>query len=578
MKLWALDESESQATVMKEERAERMRCACEAFKKAIELEPDDSIIGQDYLDGETALKALTAELHAERESQAKSLKAEEDMQLAAERMRGLNLSPLITNKGSPTHAAKPPPLSNKSSVMALKKLVSELREIPEFGKKAPPFASQTPAAHPIGVKAQKQATEESHQTKPDDQICTTLVESVISSPAPSPTAANRTRPPTGENLGSSPSRASPLPHVIHENMNVSAFSFGGRSLHTNNCKDELIVRLSGSVQASTGLPRISPTVQPKNPARYSQSPAPDLSPSSTQSQWQEDVKMMLVNMRTGSVESGGDMDSSDSRGGDSSAAQQAAKSEYPLYPYQPPSPSALPTPMMQSLSARLGTPKALPIASPKSIASSSIPPSSCDPSQMLGKRLPSEKHLHPDHPAESPGSAIHQHETSSSIPHSPAPPGDIPARNISRSLKQQLTEIIKGNPGTLRESGSNQPAQQYPEHASPTATHPHPAHLNSSDDHQLPRDLPDRPQPHRHHGRGEDVDRICSHSPSSRVLAVPNDHHHSPHNGVHHERHQPHATSLKKPALGGGLGLLVSLSFPFCHAETTHIMGRLRVF
>ncbi|OAV89794.1 hypothetical protein, variant [Puccinia triticina 1-1 BBBD Race 1] len=337
MELWALDE-EPQSPTTKQERVERMRHGCEAFKKATELEPDDVMLRQGCLDGEKALQKLMAELQAEEE---KSLRAEEDVKLAAERMRALNLSP-VTNKPATTHT---------SSVSALRKLVSELREIPEFGKKAQRAPSPDPTALSPAVEDQKKPeAEQPPATRTEDPICTTLVESVVSSsPAPS-TAANRTRAPTTGEVDESPvTRTTPLPHAIQENLKAP--------------------------EPGQPLPPISMPLPPQDPAGDADqtgttgarlSSPEDQSAPSTQSQ--DDVKMMLMNIRTGSIEPplsfvhpGDDHPSSPAAGHPGPGS--------PRYAYQPPSPSALPTSIMQALAARLGTPKTA--SSPRSVASSS---------------------------------------------------------------------------------------------------------------------------------------------------------------------------------------------------------------
>jgi len=431
MELWSLDDVESQPTVTKQERVERMRCACEAYKKATELEPDDAIIRQGRSDGEKTLQTLTAELQAEKELEAKSMKAEEDIRLTAERMRGLNLSP-VTNKTSPNSSTKPQQITHNPSVLALKKLVADLREIPAFGEKAPPLTVTTPVQS--GVETAKQSLQEP-PIKSDDQVCGTQVESVLSSsPAPSAASANRSRPPTGENLRSPLSRLSSLPHAIHENAPT--------------------------------LPAISQALQPANPIRDStQIASPkDLSPSSTESQSQshsqsqEDVKMMLMNLRTGSVEPPLEFNLEDEQ----PSATRAMRHEHHLYSYQPPSPSALPTSMMQSLSARLGTPKAHPISSPKSSVSSNS--RSCSNGSQKAAEWQQRRMNSRSDPAES-GFTVHQ--PSSSIPHSPAPPCHSPAPDGPRALKAQFTEIVQGTPATLRGSDSNLPSQQHAELVSP---------------------------------------------------------------------------------------------------------------
>ncbi|WAQ93137.1 hypothetical protein PtA15_18A195 [Puccinia triticina] len=218
MELWALDE-EPQSPTTKQERVERMRHGCEAFKKATELKPDDVMLRQGCLDGEKALQKLMAELQAEEE---KSLRAEEDVKLAAERMRALNLSP-VTNKPATTHT---------SSVSALRKLVSELQEIPEFGKKAQRAPSPDPTALSPAVEDQKKPeAEQPPATRTEDPICTTLVGSVVSSsPAPS-TAANRTRAPTTGEVDESPvTQTTPLPHAIQENLKSFSLKIGIKEL------------------------------------------------------------------------------------------------------------------------------------------------------------------------------------------------------------------------------------------------------------------------------------------------------------------------------------------------------------
>ncbi|KAA1085759.1 hypothetical protein PGT21_018378 [Puccinia graminis f. sp. tritici] len=515
MELWALDQ-EAQSPTTKLERVERMRRACEAFKKATELEPEDMILRQGNLDGEKALVKLTTELQAEEEFRAKSLKAEEEIRLAADRMRGLNLSPVGTNKATELMPVKSqPPTTNLSSVSALKKLVSDLREIPEFGQKARP-------PRPV-VEDNKQSIEEP-VVKTEDQICTTQVESVISSsPAPS-SGANHTRVPTGEIDGSSLTRNTPLPRVIQENLEAP--------------------------EPSQLLPPISKTLQPKNPARYlnqtgstsvDSSPQEDLSPPSTQSQ--DDAKMMLMNLRTGSIEP--PLELLDHQDEQPSMTQVITNQSHDsqLYSYQPPSPSALPTSMMQSLSARLGTPKAHLISSPKSSVSSNS--RSCSNGSQKAREWHQRK-MNSQHDPVEPGLIANQQPSTTS--HSPAPPSQSPAHDRPRSLKAQLTEIIRSSPVNFRDTDSNHQSQQAPSISASSETH----HSPSGGDHSLSCDQPENQLPNGEYHQSEDR---SSHSPSS----YPH-HHHSPHSQTHFHHHQPHVSVLKKPTIGNSNGIFSPLS------------------
>jgi hypothetical protein len=256
--------------------------------------------------------------------------------------------------------------------------------------------------------------------------------------------------------------------------------------------------------------------------------------------------MMLMNLRTGSIEPPLEFDHQDEQPSMTQVITNQSHDSQ-LYSYQPPSPSALPTSMMQSLSARLGTPKAHLISSPKSSVSSNS--RSCSNGSQKAREWHQRKMNSQHDPAE-PGLIANQPPSTTS--HSPAPLSQSPAHDRPRSLKAQLTEIIRGSSLSLRDSDSNHQSQQAPSLSASSETH----HSPSSGDHNLSCDQPENRPPSGEYHQSEDR---SSHSPSSYPHR-----HHSLHSQTDFHHHQPHVSVLKKPTIGNSNGIFVSFFLALC--------------
>ncbi|KAA1086937.1 Pfam:DUF821 [Puccinia graminis f. sp. tritici] len=136
----------------------------------------------------------------------------------------------------------------------------------------------------------------------------------------------------------------------------------------------------------------------------------------------------------------------------------------------------------------------------------------------------------------------------STTSHLPAPPSQSPSHDRPRSLKAQLTEIIRSSPVNFCDTDSNHQSQQAPSISASSETH----HSPSGGDHSLSGDQPENQPPNGEYHQSEDR---SSHSPSSHLH-----HHHSPHSQTHFHHHQPHVSVLKKPTIGNSNSIFSPLS------------------
>lgn len=347
MEMWALD-SQSEDVATQQERVERMKHSCEAYHKAADLEPDDVMINQSRLDGEKVLESLKAELEAEEGLRTGSLKTEEDIKLTAEAFRAPNVSPTSSKKVTAPHQSAHTlnhSDTGKSSMLSLKKLVADLKEIPAFGKKGVLPSKHATSPLPIVNESSKPVVED--PLKSIDNVSTQVESVVESSPARSPHEVNPTQ-------------------ALIADVDPTSMTHINSPTHSHEEPFK-------APEPSQLLPPISKSLLPHQTRRYcAQVPtnnvtlsSQDFSPSSTRSQ--EDDKS-TVDSRAEPVQS--PADEVTHRKNSSTLLPVISDHNPGLNSYQPPSPSSLPTSRMQSLSARLNTPMARLILSPESSTTS----------------------------------------------------------------------------------------------------------------------------------------------------------------------------------------------------------------
>ncbi|MBW0483986.1 hypothetical protein O181_023701 [Austropuccinia psidii MF-1] len=155
MELWAFEEEDFQlfATgVSKEERLERMRHSCEAYRKAVELEPENRSFIQTTIEGGKALQKLKDQVGKQNmaNSVVQGNEVERNSTLGQNQVTDGSMTmgkAAECNKVESVNASLGPQVSkqahlNSRSAREMRKLVGEIMEIPKFGQKpgSPSFA------------------------------------------------------------------------------------------------------------------------------------------------------------------------------------------------------------------------------------------------------------------------------------------------------------------------------------------------------------------------------------------------------------------------------------------------------